>query len=132
MKNSIVILTDSTGQLNVTGAAFKAAGYFGYTTGVTTIAYNLNDFTGRVYLEGSLASTPTESDWFTIDMGATLPYVQYPVDPFNPSGTTGDTGIFSFTFQSNIVWIRMRLDRTYLINPNVNSVGNLAVCYLNY
>ena len=31
MKQAITILNDTSGQMNVTGAAFKAAGYFGYT-----------------------------------------------------------------------------------------------------
>jgi hypothetical protein len=125
-------MTDTTGQLNSTGAAFKASGYFGYTSGKTTIAYNLNDFTGRIYLEASLATTPSSTDWFTIKMGDTLPYVQYPLNPTAPTGTTGDTGSFSYTFQSCIVWIRLRVDRSYLINPSVGSVGNLQVAYMNF
>ena len=132
MKQAITILNDTTGQLNVTGAAFKAAGYFGYTSGTTTIAYYMNNLIGRVYIEASLATNPKESDWFALNLSGIQPYVQYPINPMNPTGSTGDTGIDSYTFQGQFIWLRIRLDRTYLSIPDVRTVGSISTAYMNY
>ena len=132
-KQSLILLTATTGQLNVTGAAFKAAGYFGYSRGIHTVCWYLQDFIGRIYVEGSLATTPTDSDWFEINLAGLTPYAQFPLDPMNPTGQYGgDSGIELYTFQCNLVWVRARVDRTYLINPNVNDVGSIQKVLLNY
>lgn len=126
-KQSIVLLTSTEGQLNVTGEAYKAAGYFGYSSGIHTACWYMTDFVGKVYIEASLATNPTASDWSTVYTK------QYPVDPQNPTGNySGDTGLDNYTFQSNIVWVRARVDRSYLVNPDVLDVGSIQKILLNY
>ena len=132
-KQSLIILNSTAGQMNVTGAPFKAAGYFGYSRGVHTVCWYLDNFVGRVYIEASLATTPCDTDWFAINLAGLTPYVQYPIDPTNPTGQHGgDSGIDDYTFQANLVWLRIRIDRTYLVNPNVNFVGSIQKALLNY
>jgi hypothetical protein len=131
-KNSIIILTSTAGKLNVTGQAVKAAGYFGYARGIHTVVWYMNDFVGRVYLEGSLATNPGACDWFPIWLESLNPYVQYPLDPNNPTGTTGDSGIGSYTFQANLVWLRIRIDRSYIVHPVLADVGTIQQSLLNY
>ena len=90
MKHSISMLTGPTEfQLNVTGPSLKGSGYFGYTLGQTTVAWYLNDFIGRVYVEASLATNPRDHDWFPLNLAGLNPYVQYPINPLAPTGTTG-------------------------------------------
>ena len=132
MKTAITILNDTVGQLNVIGAAFKAPGYFGYTSGTSTVCWYMNNLIGRVYIEASLATNPKDSDWFALNLSGVQPYVEYPINPANPSGTTGDTGIDSYTFQGQFIWLRIRLDRSYLNLPSVNNVGSITKAYLNY
>lgn len=132
-KQSIIILTSTTNHLNVTGSAIKAAGYYGYSLGLHTISWKLKDFIGRVFVEGSLVSNPTENDWFPIFLSGQNAYTQYPIDPDFPSGLNGgDSGVDAYTFQANLVWLRIRIDRSYLTNPNVNMVGSIENALLNY
>ena len=131
-KQSITLLTSTAGQLNVTSQAVKATGFYGYTSGSSTIAWYMGDLIGRVYIEASLATNPSDSDWFQIPLTNTTTYKQYPLNPLYPTGTTGDTGIDYFTFSGNFVWLRFRLDRSYLVMPNITDVGIISRVYLNY
>jgi hypothetical protein len=57
-----------------------------------------DDFNGTVKMQGSLATTPTEDDWFDI------------------SGTTFtsdlSTKIASYNFTGNFVWVRAKVETT--------------------
>lgn len=113
---STVLLQGDPAQINQTGSAKRAAGY--YSTAINggwhTVAADLLDFTGRIYIEASLVANPTENDWFAVKLVDMLDHVQYPVDPNEPTDTHGDTGTFGWTFRGNYVWIRARVDRSYL------------------
>lgn len=127
LRNSIYLLTDSSQKLNVVGDAVKASGYYSLNKPFHSVAYYLNNFIGRIYLEGSLAKTPTEDDWFPIFLDSSNNYEQFPKDPLHPLGVTGDTGIFAYTFVANVKWVRARVDRSYL-NPQppvIDMVGNV-------
>lgn len=79
----------------VTGEKFKGDGYYGRADGLHTVAYHLSGFLGTVKIQGSLATDPTNSDWFDI------------------SGTTvgdGSTILTENTFKNftgNFMWIRV-------------------------
>lgn len=136
---STVLLQGDPAQINQTGAAKRAAGY--YSTAINggwhTVTADILDFTGRIYIEASLVANPTANDWFAVKLadmsvadadvdggnaqGNILNYAQYPVDPDNPTDVHGDTGTFGWTFRGNYVWIRARIDRSYL--PSTTDVG---------
>lgn len=94
------------------------------------------DFTGRIIVEATLVTDPAEADWFPVQLtsanaGADIDggtadsvsnYAQYPLDPSNPSDAHGDTGTFGWTLRGNFVWIRARVDRSYL--ADTSNVGN--------
>jgi hypothetical protein len=91
----------------------KGDGYYSQPDGVHTVAYQVlnrddstDDFNGTVKMQGSLATTPTEDDWFDI------------------SGTTMQsdlsTTIASYNFTGNYVWVRAKTETT-------NSSGNSAM-----
>ena len=104
---STTVTLDHTGF--VTDKA-KGDGYFSQPDGVHTVAYQVvnlgdstDDFNGTIKMQGSLATTPTEDDWFDI------------------SGTsyTSDqsTTNVSFNFTGNFVWVRAKVETT-------NTTGN--------
>ena len=89
---------------------YKRQGYFSQPDGVHTVAYQVvnlgdstDDFNGTIKMQGSLATTPTEDDWFDI------------------SGTsyTSDqsTTNVSFNFTGNFVCVRAKVETT-------NATGN--------
>lgn len=110
-----IIMSSTRGMASATGEPFQANAWYGFTDGLHTVAIHTDNLMGRVYIEGSLANQPTEADWFPLWLTHT-PYVEYPRIPMNPTGTNlrGDTGVLAFSFRANLMWIRARLDRSYL------------------
>jgi hypothetical protein len=83
-------------------AKYQGDGYYSQIDGVHTVAYHVsagsvtaaNNFNGSIKMQGSLATTPTEDDWFDI------------------SGTTftadTSTSVSSYNFTGNFVWVRAK------------------------
>lgn len=133
--DSLVLLPTTGNQLNVTGTRVKGAGYTNFGGATHTVQVTVNNFVGRIFIEASLATEPTESDWFAVSLESDQAFVQYPRDPTRPSGLMqGDTGTRAWDFVGNYVWVRARLDRTYLSpqpqDPNL--VGSVDQILLNY
>jgi hypothetical protein len=99
---STTVTLDHTGF--VTDKA-KGDGYFSQIDGVHTVVYQVvnlgdstDDFNGNVKMQGSLATTPTEDDFFDID---------------NTTMTSDQsTKIASFNFTGNFVWVRAKVTTT--------------------
>ena len=73
----------------------KGDGYFSQPDGVHTVAYQVNGtLTGSIKMQGSLATTPTEDDFFDI-AGTTFTADQ-------------STLISTANFTGNFVWIRVK------------------------
>lgn len=96
----------------------KGDGYYSKPDGVHTVAYQMvnrgdssDDFNGTIKMQGSIATTPTEDDWFDI------------------SGTTHtsdqSTTIASYNFTGNYVWVRAKVETT-----NLSSNGALITSIL--
>lgn len=88
----------------------KGDGYYSQPDGVHTVAYQVvnlgdstDDFFGTIKMQGSLATTPTEDDWFDI---ADTSYT-----------SDQSTTIASFNFTGNFVWVRAKITTT-------NATGN--------
>ena len=73
MADSIEILSH-TASLSYTGEKFKGDGYYNSSDGLHTTAWTLNNFLGRIWVEGSLATTPGDSDWYSIPIGGATDY----------------------------------------------------------
>jgi len=87
---------DNTGFVS---AKAKGDGYYSQVDGVHTVAYKVDaTLTGSIKMQGTLASTPTEEDWFDI------------------SGTTFTTDqstlISSNNFTGNFVYVRAKATST--------------------
>ena len=73
----------------------KGDGYYSQPDGVHTVAYQVNSsLTGSIKMQGSLATTPTEDDFFDI-AGTTFTADQ-------------STLIYTANFTGNFVWIRAK------------------------
>ena len=132
MRQSITLLADTQTQVEITGPAVKAAGYYGSGMNQHTIAIYANNFSGRVYIEGSLATNPQDDDWFNFDFNGTSFYTEY---AYNPSGEEGDTGVTrvdSFTFVGSYVYLRAVVDRSYLPSSGSPIYGSLSQILLNF
>ena len=107
---STTVTLDHTGF--VTDKA-KGDGYYSQPDGVHTVAYQVvnrgdstDDFNGTIKMQGSLATTPTEDDYFDI--------------PNTTFTSDLSTTIASFNFTGNFVWVRAKIETT-------NSSGNSAL-----
>ena len=81
----------------------KGDGYYSQPDGVHTVAYHINsslndDENISIRMQGSLATTPTEDDWFDIS-GTTI----------NRDNIDGSTLAFSANFTGNFVWVRAKI-----------------------
>ena len=73
----------------------KGDGYYSQPDGVHTVAYQVNStMAGSIKMQGSLATTPTEDDWFDIS-GSTFTADQ-------------STLISTANFTGNFVWVRAK------------------------
>jgi len=58
---------DGTNQkYNVTGNSIQAAAYVLGNQDLQTVTYKFTEVTGNLVIEGTLASTPVDSDWFQV------------------------------------------------------------------
>lgn len=95
----------------------KGDGYYGNTDGLHTITYTVTpNFSGQLSMQATLATAPTEQDWFTV----TNSVVTYQF-PIVPASTT--TNYVNFT--GNFVWIRAHVARS-------SDVPNGSVQFINY
>jgi len=134
-RNSIMMMTNTGQNHNLVGDAKRADGYYGRTDGLHTVQVIVNNFTGNFGIQGTLATEPTESDWFDINLNANRnvssasPYVSFPVNPAAPTNPQGgDDATLAFTFVGNFVYLRAILDRSSYIVPdptNVSPYGNI-------
>ena len=73
----------------------KGDGYYSQPDGVHTVAYQVTaTLTGSIKMQGSLATTPTEDDWFDVS-GTTF-------------ATDQSTTISTANFTGNFVWVRAK------------------------
>ena len=94
---SSTVLLPST-SADITGGSVKASGYYGYSDGVYTIAIYTTNFTGRIYIQGTLASNPAETDWFNISLTGSS-YLDF----------TSLTDVAGYTVSGNYTYIRAKV-----------------------
>jgi hypothetical protein len=81
----------------------KGDGYYSQPDGVHTVAYHINsslndDANISLKMQGTLATTPTEDDWFDIT-GTTV----------DQDNIDGSTLAFHANFTENFVWVRAKV-----------------------
>ena len=100
--------------MNLTTDKVEGDSYYGYSDGMHTIAIQYAAFKGRVTIEATLALTPTDADFFPIQIpgGTTVAVGGYKTFP--TSGTTGFTGTEAYNIEGNFTYLRVKMDRSYL------------------
>ena len=122
-RKSILMMSNSGMNHNLTGDAIRADSYYGRTDGIHTVQVVYSNFTGNFGLQGTLAVEPTESDWFDINLNANRnvssasPYVSFP-----QTGSSGETGTMAFTFVGNFTHLRAIVDRSNVPEPAPTNV----------
>lgn len=120
-RKTTTLMPNSGVELNVTGDPVPGDSYYGYTDGIHTVAIYGQNLSGRVKIQGTLATTPSDEDWFDILLTG-MPYIDY----------TSFTGVEGFTFIANLVYLRAILDRDALGITDVSTAGYIDKIYLNY
>ena len=120
-RKTTTLMPNSGTNPDLVGDAVPGDSYYGYTDGIHTVAIYGQNLSGRIRVQGTLATTPTEDDWFDILLTG-LPYKDY----------TNFTGVEGFTFTANLVFLRATLDRTALGITDVSQAGWIEKIYLNY
>ena len=88
------------------GNKAKGCGYYGQTDGLHTVQYSVQEFVGKIVIQGSLEAKPTEDDWFDVDsLTGGLPGLSI-------------TDLSNFT--GNFVWVRAVV--TQFTNGSINRV----------
>lgn len=75
----------------------KGDGYYGRSDGFHSVQYNLTGVIGNIAIQATLATIPTEEDWFTV----TTSLHQASESNNNRSGS------FIYNFTGNYVWLRV-------------------------
>ena len=96
--NSEIILSSNThpgGGVStvVTGTNFKGDGYYGRSDGLHSVQYTYSVLTGIITIQGTLAVTPAEADWFDV----------------HTYTSTEETASKIASFTGNYVWIRAKV-----------------------
>jgi hypothetical protein len=116
MPDTVIMMSNTQELANPVGQPCKADGWYGHTDGLHTVVVQVVNFTGRVHIEASLMLEPGDDDWFPIQLKADESYLQFPLNPMGPTGTddNGDTATVGVSFKVNAIWLRARVDRTYI------------------
>lgn len=128
---------------NEVSLPLAAGGYYGSTSGLHTIAFTLRNFIGRIYVEATLASNPTETDWFPIKFEESCRfYIEFTdTKIYNPDSEVtiyqhGVTGTFAENVIGNFTYLRVGIQRDYIsIEPTElqkTMAGKLEEVQINY
>lgn len=122
MNNAPATLLTNKNELSYTGTQIPSDAYYGYTDGLHSVSIDVLEFTGRIYIEGTLTLQPQETDWFTIYIDPITGYKEF----------NDETSVNGYTFRGNLMYIRARIDRDYLPgSPDLSTLGSINKILLN-
>lgn len=76
----------------------RGNGYYNSGNGIHTVMYvTTPDFVGAVGVQATLATSPTNTDWFDV-LGTTVSY--------NDITPRSESAVDSYNFDGNFVWVR--------------------------
>jgi hypothetical protein len=89
--------------ISVIGDDYKGDGYYSRADGFHTVQYNITGFIGNIVIQATLATSPSDLDWFTI--GGTE-------HTSTATETDNSDGSFLKNFTGNFVWVRAKATYT--------------------
>lgn len=128
---------------NENSEKMPASGYYGSTHGLHTISITLRNFNGRISLQATLATDPTEADWFNIKFGnCGSEFLEFNNDLVYKDTndvsreTYGTSGTFMENVVGNFTFLRVCINRDYIdVEPSEYkkmAVGNIEEILINY
>lgn len=115
-----ILLANPT-TLDQTGTEQIGPGYYG-SKSVASISIETSAYLGRIELQGTLASSPSSSDWFTVQLDGD-DYLQY--DTANTSNTI-------YNVAGQFTWLRVVITRSYIGEITLETAGTIKRIILNY
>jgi hypothetical protein len=114
-RRSINILGSTGTKMSQTSETVKGDSFYGYSDGWHTIQVVYSQYIGRLHVEATLATTPTDTDWFPIkpeltngtEFSADNAYVQF-------NSNDPGKGSEAYTFRGNFTYLRVRMDRAHV------------------
>ena len=100
--------------MNLTTDKVEGDSYYGYSDGMHTIAIQYAAFKGRVTVEGTLSLTPTDADYFPIQIPGGQSVNAGGFKTLPTTGTDGFTGTEAYNINGNFTYLRVKMDRSYL------------------
>ena len=95
-----VYKNDGTSQAyDVTGDTVQAASYYQGNQDLQTVSFSFSEVTGNLVIEGTLASTPSDDDWFKV----------YEVSANNSANTNANLKSFT-NLTGNFVYMRAKIN----------------------
>lgn len=95
-----VYKNDGTAQpYDVTGDTVQAASYYLGNQDLQTVSFSFSEVTGNLVIEGTLASTPSDDDWFKV----------YEVSANNSANTNANLKSFT-NLTGNFVYMRAKIN----------------------
>src|ERR1700691_417956 len=114
---TLLLLNAITTEIDYTGIPVNVGESIGTNY---TIAIYLQNFTGILYTETSLAMNPTDDDWFPLDLANDKTYkLQYPQPSDPPTNEGGASGVRGYSFRINTLWLRSRVYRSYYLGTSL-------------
>jgi len=89
-------------------------GYFGRSDGIHTVQFNLINFTGIIAVQATLATSPIESDWFTVSQSI----------HDTTSNSNLKDGSFIYNFTGNFIHLRIKISEY--------TSGSITSVFLNH
>jgi hypothetical protein len=107
MSDQRIILINQN-EMSYTGEAFRGDGFYGFADGLHTVSFHVKQFTGRIFIQATLVENPEENDWFNIDLMIDQTFLQW----------DNETEALGVSFTGNFVYVRAKVDRSYLVDQN--------------
>ena len=113
-RKSILVQGSTASNMNLTTDKVEGDSYYGYSDGMHTIAIQYAAFKGRITIEGTLALSPVDADYFPIQISGGTSVSAGGFKTFPQTGTAGFTGTEAYNIQGNFTYLRVKMDRSYL------------------
>lgn len=108
-RQSVVLLSYESPTILYVGEPVRVDHWYSDPEHLHTISVVAINFKGRVTVEATVKVNPTEADWFPVSLAGGF-YVDYP-----RQGYGQETSTLSFSFTGRYVWLRARVDRTFVL-----------------
>lgn len=112
IRQNLTLLPNCSGKVSFEGEPVKAIGYYSNDTNdrLNTVSIHTTNFTGRIYIYGTLKVNPSENDWVMIPLTEETPYLEFNHLPIL-NECIDNTYI---NIKGAYTWLKAKMDRDYL------------------